>query len=138
MKTPKNKYLYIQEWKKRNPRKVKQAKKRWYIKNKDRQREWQRRWREKHPDYYKKRKEAALIYERNKLIYQARTIQGLTLEKIGKMFKGKGGKPMTRERIRQIVDEYQRGLDLSQKGSIIKGENDKAQEQGVSRRKQII
>jgi len=49
----------------------------------------------------KKRLSKDLSYERSKLMYQYRTKQGMTLERIGRMFK------LTRERVRQIIDDFE-------------------------------
>ena len=140
MKTKPNKYKYIQEWKKRNPEKIRQYREIWRKKHYDIQKERLKKWREKNPDYmrnymreyYKKhprvstyirKSPADLYYERNKLIYQARTIQKLKLKDIGKMFRGKEGKPLSKQRIEQIVVEFQKGLDRESKKSIMGSRN---------------
>ena len=46
-----------------------------------------------------------LKYERAKLMYQYRVKQGMTLERIGRMFG------VTRERTRQIIDDYEKKLN---------------------------
>lgn len=125
MITPKNKYLYICKWKAEHPDKIREYRKIWEKRNPEAVRESIKRWRQRHPNYSKEwrkkhpeaykyiRKEPEdLRYERNKLIYQARTIQGLTYRKIGEMFRGKEGKPMSKQRVQQIVKDYHVSLDL--------------------------
>lgn len=121
MKTSFSKYQYIQRWRKEHPEKLKEYKKRWAEKHPEKQKEYSKKWRKKHPDYYRNWREkhldkypykqpVDLRYERNKLIYQARTIQKLNYEDIGKIIKNKEGKPLSRQRIHQIVKEYEKSL----------------------------
>lgn len=46
-----------------------------------------------------------VYYERAKLMWEERTKQNFTLEKIGKVFG------LTRERVRQILDDYKLNLN---------------------------
>ena len=55
-----------------------------------------------------KRMPRYLKYERAKLMYQYRLKQGMTLERIGRIFG------MTRERVRQIIEEYEERLKQGQ------------------------
>jgi len=125
MKTPPAKYEYIKKWKKLHPEKLKEYRKKYILMHKDRVRKIQaesyKKWKKAHPDYYKKyweRQKAnkSLLYERNKLIYQARMIQGLSYQKIADIFSNKGrGRPLSRERVRQIIEEYERSLKQRKK-----------------------
>jgi len=51
-----------------------------------------------------------LKYERAKLMYQYRDKQGMTLERISRMFG------MTRERVRQIIEEFKEQLKQTDLG----------------------
>ena len=57
-----------------------------------------------------------LKYERAKLMFQYRK-EGKTLAEIGKIFRY--GRPLSREGVRQIIDDYQRKLDKINNGSIM-------------------
>lgn len=103
---------YQKQWEKKHLDKVREYRRRYFRLHHKEISEKQRKFRKDHPDAMKKyykcklRIPKDLIYERNKLIYQARIIQELTLEEIGKIFRRKGG-PLSRQRILQIVRKYQ-------------------------------
>jgi len=123
MKTSINKYEYIKKWKKENPDKVREQRKVYREKHKDIQRKAVKKWRLEHPNYtkewrkrnpdkaYKRKYPIDLMYERNKLIYQAKVIQKLSLSKIGEIFRREDGKILSRQRVCQIVVKFQKGLD---------------------------
>ena len=54
-----------------------------------------------------------LRYERAKLMFQYRN-EGKTLEEIGEIFRY--SRPLSRERVRQIIDEYEKKLDKINRG----------------------
>jgi len=126
MKTDSKKYNYILKWKAKHPEKLREYRKRWAEKHPAEQKLYIWRWKQKHPNYMQEWKAKHpdyqgkqnkhitpdLKYERAKLIYQARVIEKLPYQKIGEMFTGRRGQPLSRQRIHQIVKEYQKQLDL--------------------------